>query len=496
MFSSGSSISSQSSSDSLTRHHDPPAGVSTNAIDTTGLEQGRSKSQGRTSSTANIMGIAGSHKNGYTADRAALHRSSSSGATPQGAERPFGHSHSFSQRSDEQSLAEFLRNGSDHSTRPDYSIQVRRMHLLAADRKRRLTSSEHESGRRRTVSGGFHSRDAGGQCRHLDGLRLPQRVHRQSRTNSIEAFRAPYLDLTSPNPPCPQLPVIRASGTRTYSSTGDYILPAWQPDSEASECPICGKAFTWRFRRHHCRKCGRVVCDACSPHRITIPRQFLVHPPEPYRPNSIVGMSSSAQVETIDLTDDQTVTSIDTVIPPAHPHQASNPALGGGEKARLCNPCVPDPQPNPHLQWSSPTLAPIRAKEDRPPPHPSASPVAPYHNAFPFTEGGVVRRERRQGMIVMSMSYRVSLICLLTWSSSPPTVQALLPWRHDLEKAQERGYHHMIASAIPWCPLTCKQFDLLNMRLTAAHSTCRAMFHKDAPLCLFPAACRQQDHHQ
>ncbi|KAF2840975.1 hypothetical protein M501DRAFT_902973, partial [Patellaria atrata CBS 101060] len=50
----------------------------------------------------------------------------------------------------------------------------------------------------------------------------------------------------------------------------------WQPDNEASICPVCGVSFTFWLRKHHCRKCGRVVCDNCSTHRITIPRQFVV----------------------------------------------------------------------------------------------------------------------------------------------------------------------------------------------------------------------------
>lgn len=38
----------------------------------------------------------------------------------------------------------------------------------------------------------------------------------------------------------------------------------WQPDEEVKECPLCERRFTLLFRRHHCRKCGRVVCGYCS----------------------------------------------------------------------------------------------------------------------------------------------------------------------------------------------------------------------------------------
>ena len=41
----------------------------------------------------------------------------------------------------------------------------------------------------------------------------------------------------------------------------------WQPDADADRCSIhhCDRIFSWtRGRRHHCRQCGRVVCEACS----------------------------------------------------------------------------------------------------------------------------------------------------------------------------------------------------------------------------------------
>ena len=97
----------------------------------------------------------------------------------------------------------------------------------------------------------------------------------------------------------------------------DIVFRAWQPDSEVSKCPVCQTEFHFFYRKHHCRKCGRVVCAACSPHRITIPRQYIVQPP-----------SSSDGEQS-----------------PSSPVSAgtSGRNLGGGEIVRVCNPCVPDP---------------------------------------------------------------------------------------------------------------------------------------------------------
>lgn len=44
--------------------------------------------------------------------------------------------------------------------------------------------------------------------------------------------------------------------------------PKWQLDASASICPLCARRFTMTMRRHHCRVCGRVVCNACSKNRI------------------------------------------------------------------------------------------------------------------------------------------------------------------------------------------------------------------------------------
>lgn len=46
----------------------------------------------------------------------------------------------------------------------------------------------------------------------------------------------------------------------------------WVPDGEAQVCMHCRKTrFTPLNRRHHCRKCGNVVCGQCSTKRYLIP---------------------------------------------------------------------------------------------------------------------------------------------------------------------------------------------------------------------------------
>lgn len=68
------------------------------------------------------------------------------------------------------------------------------------------------------------------------------------------------------------------------------------------------------------RKCGRVVCNACSPHRIIIPHQYIVRPP-----GSEIPLPQSLLIDGL-----------------GGGYFDVN-GLSGGERVRLCNPCVPDP---------------------------------------------------------------------------------------------------------------------------------------------------------
>lgn len=71
------------------------------------------------------------------------------------------------------------------------------------------------------------------------------------------------------------------------------------------------------------RKCGRVVCNSCSPHRITIPYQYIVQPPDHPSPYNSIAYNR--------LHDPQGEGRTNTL------------EFGGGDRVRLCNPCVPDP---------------------------------------------------------------------------------------------------------------------------------------------------------
>lgn len=74
------------------------------------------------------------------------------------------------------------------------------------------------------------------------------------------------------------------------------------------------------------RKCGRVVCNSCSPHRITIPYQYIAR-------NPAVAFQGL----------------------PTSPTAAEGALQGyGGARVRLCNPCVPDPNTTPPRPQESP----------------------------------------------------------------------------------------------------------------------------------------------
>lgn len=63
-------------------------------------------------------------------------------------------------------------------------------------------------------------------------------------------------------------PVARLAGQKDVRKQLEQSVVTWEEDAKVPRCPFCQQEFTWSFRRHHCRICGKVVCadvqTACS----------------------------------------------------------------------------------------------------------------------------------------------------------------------------------------------------------------------------------------
>ncbi|XP_038114436.1 zinc finger FYVE domain-containing protein 26 homolog [Culex quinquefasciatus] len=66
------------------------------------------------------------------------------------------------------------------------------------------------------------------------------------------------------------------------SLCGAFVMPkeaptkdGWVRDEDASHCMCCRRSvFSMLNRRHHCRRCGRVVCHGCSKKKLVIPELY------------------------------------------------------------------------------------------------------------------------------------------------------------------------------------------------------------------------------
>ncbi|KAG0027985.1 hypothetical protein BGZ81_005119 [Podila clonocystis] len=65
----------------------------------------------------------------------------------------------------------------------------------------------------------------------------------------------------------------------SHMSMGPLPGAKWESDYKATECRECHRKFSLWLRRHHCRRCGHVVCDRCSSHRATLHPSMVVYDP-------------------------------------------------------------------------------------------------------------------------------------------------------------------------------------------------------------------------
>ncbi|KAI8886629.1 FYVE-domain-containing protein [Backusella circina FSU 941] len=57
------------------------------------------------------------------------------------------------------------------------------------------------------------------------------------------------------------------------------LVATWEDNEKAQQCRQCHRPFSLIVRRHHCRRCGLVVCDRCSPHRVYLSTSHSIQPP-------------------------------------------------------------------------------------------------------------------------------------------------------------------------------------------------------------------------
>ena len=81
------------------------------------------------------------------------------------------------------------------------------------------------------------------------------------KANSIERSTAMEKSLTMLQATCTQL---LEENKRLKALMDGFSSRSWQSNSEVSACTGCSKQFTVNRRRHHCRHCGKIFCQACS----------------------------------------------------------------------------------------------------------------------------------------------------------------------------------------------------------------------------------------
>ena len=65
---------------------------------------------------------------------------------------------------------------------------------------------------------------------------------------------------------------VRLERASNNNDAADTMVPRWVPDDDAAaaECKGCASPFSLIVRRHHCRSCGDVFCNACSSKRMSL----------------------------------------------------------------------------------------------------------------------------------------------------------------------------------------------------------------------------------
>uniref|UniRef100_A0A3P9AJI1 Zinc finger FYVE domain-containing protein 26 n=1 Tax=Esox lucius TaxID=8010 RepID=A0A3P9AJI1_ESOLU len=88
----------------------------------------------------------------------------------------------------------------------------------------------------------------------------PSRIETPPPAAGLRSFYCRSTGKRAQGPPTPFRPPDKPPGRKD-----------WVPDAQQNVCMVCQRErFTMFNRRHHCRRCGRLVCHACSDHRMAV----------------------------------------------------------------------------------------------------------------------------------------------------------------------------------------------------------------------------------
>ena len=102
-----------------------------------------------------------------------------------------------------------------------------------------------------------------------EGKKLDRKARK--RLEQVEQAKAYLEQVKRSNPALEQL-----LDEAAQKAVGN--VPRWVPDEQSECCTYCRRKFTVQHRRHHCRKCGALLCAACTQYKLDLPELFFKKP--------------------------------------------------------------------------------------------------------------------------------------------------------------------------------------------------------------------------